>query len=83
MRGHFVSRHLCAFFVACLILSGGRDLFAAPASETLEKAIYTAETLGKLEDAIKLYEQVITEATVARAAATITGKSRGSCDPCQ
>jgi hypothetical protein len=66
MRGYFVSRHLCAFFVACLFLSGGRDLFAAPASETLEKAIYTEETLGKLEDAIKLYEQVIAEATVAR-----------------
>lgn len=34
---------------------------AATASELLEKAIYTEETVGDLDKAIKVYEQVVTE----------------------
>ena len=42
---------------------------AATAGEILEKAIYAEETAGDLDEAIKLYEQVIAEAKTARSAA--------------
>lgn len=42
---------------------------AATASELLQKAIYTEETVGNLEEAMKLYEQVIAEGKTAQAAA--------------
>lgn len=42
---------------------------AATASELLQKAIYTEETVGNLEEAMKLYEQVIAEGKTSQAAA--------------
>jgi hypothetical protein len=41
----------------------------ATAGELLEKAIYAEETTGNLDEAIKLYEQVIAEAKTAKSAA--------------
>jgi hypothetical protein len=41
----------------------------ATAGELLEKAIYAEETVGNLDEAIKLYEQVIAEAKTAKSAA--------------
>ena len=42
---------------------------AATAGELLEKAIYAEETAGNLDEAVKLYEQVIAEAKTAKGAA--------------
>src|SRR5688500_16840657 len=42
---------------------------AATAGELLEKAIYAEETAGDLDEAVKLYEQVIAEAKTAKSAA--------------
>jgi hypothetical protein len=66
MRKFHVNCSLILLLASCLLLSGANRLVAATTSETLEKAIYTEETLGKLEDAIKLYEQVIAEAAAVR-----------------
>ncbi|MBA3484557.1 MAG: tetratricopeptide repeat protein [Pirellulales bacterium] len=41
----------------------------ATAGELLEKTIYAEETAGNLDEAIKLYEQVIAEAKTAKSAA--------------
>jgi hypothetical protein len=41
----------------------------ATAGELLEKAIYAEETVGDLDEAIKLYEQVIAEAKTVKSAA--------------
>ncbi len=42
---------------------------AATAAELLEKAIYTEETVGDLDQAIELYEEVIAQAATARKSA--------------
>src|SRR3972149_3210728 len=42
---------------------------AATPSELLEKAIYTEETVGNLDEAMKLYEQVIAEGKAGQEAA--------------
>lgn len=42
---------------------------AATPSEILEKAIHTEETVGNVDEAIKLYQQVIAEGQAARTAA--------------
>src|SRR4051812_45011464 len=49
-----------------LVATAGR---AASPSEMLEKAIYTEQTVGNVDEAIKLYQQVIDEAKSARSAA--------------
>jgi len=43
--------------------------WGASPSETLQKAIYTEETVGNVDEAIKLYQQVIDEAKSAKSAA--------------
>src|SRR3989304_4191877 len=45
-----------------------RSVFAAT-SELLQKAIYTEETVGDLDEAMKLYEQVIAEGKAGQEAA--------------
>ena len=42
---------------------------AATPSELLQKAIYTEETVGNLDEAMKLYEQVIAEGKSSQEAA--------------
>ena len=65
-------RTLCC---GLLVLMGGVAAFAANAaiapspSELLEKAIYTEETVGDLDAAVKLYEKTIAEAKKAEAVA--------------
>jgi tetratricopeptide (TPR) repeat protein len=52
-----------------VILALSRGAAAATPSELLQKAIYTEETVGNLDEAIKLYEQVIAEGRAAKNAA--------------
>jgi len=56
------------FLSTVLLLRPGAAQGATP-SEMLEKAIYTEETVGNVDEAIKLYEQVIAEGKTARNAA--------------
>lgn len=56
------------FLVAITFLNAPTAQAATP-SEMLEKAIYTEETVGNVDEAIKLYEQVIAEGKTARNAA--------------
>jgi tetratricopeptide (TPR) repeat protein len=55
--------------IAAVAVGNGTLAWGASPSETLEKAIYTEETVGNVDEAIKLYEQVITEGKTARNAA--------------
>jgi Protein of unknown function (DUF3108)/Tetratricopeptide repeat len=62
------ARRIAAILVSsCLV--GAVALAAGPAetlSETLQKAIYTEETEGNLDEAIKLYEQVVADGKLVR-----------------
>src|SRR5690349_21745973 len=51
------------------VLAASPAARAATAGELLEKAIYAEETVGDLDQAIKLYEQVIDEGKSAQSAA--------------
>lgn len=51
-----------------IALNGAFAAQAASPSELLEKAIYTEETVGNLDEAIKLYEKVIAESKSAQSA---------------
>ena len=64
--------------VMLLAAVAGTALSAAP-SELLEKAIYTEETVGNLDEAIKLYEQVIAEAQAGQEAAAQAQYRLGMC----
>ena len=57
-----------ALFAAVVLTTGTPTRGASP-SELLEKAIHAEETAGNVDEAIKLYEQVIAEAKSARNAA--------------
>jgi hypothetical protein len=52
---------------------------AASAGELLEKAIYTEETVGNVDDAMKLYEQVIAEGKASQHAAAQAQYRLGLC----
>ena len=54
-----------------IMLASGAGALAASPSETLQKAIYTEETVGNLDEAIKLYELVIADGKEARNAAAL------------
>jgi len=57
-----VSRPVGLVLLTCLsIASLSLPATAATAAELLEKAIYTEETVGNLEEAIEIYEKVLTE----------------------
>src|SRR3981081_3866607 len=55
--------------VAAITLGAGTAACGASPSELLEKAIHAEETAGNIDEAIKLYEQVIAEGKAARGAA--------------
>jgi tetratricopeptide (TPR) repeat protein len=55
--------------VAMVVLTTGTPTRGASPSELLEKAIHAEETAGNIDEAIKLYEQVIAEGKAARGAA--------------
>jgi len=55
--------------VVAVVLSMGTAAWGASPSELLEKAIHAEETAGNIDEAIKLYEQVIIEGKAARNAA--------------
>ena len=55
--------------VAAVVLCLGTTTWGASPSELLEKAIHAEETAGNIDEAIKLYEQVIAEGKAARGAA--------------
>jgi hypothetical protein len=66
------TRGLGLAIVGLVVLAGlltAAPAAAATASELLQKAIYTEETVGNLEEAMKLYEQVIAEGKAGQAAA--------------
>lgn len=64
---------------ALLVLSLPMVASAATAGELLEKAIYAEETVGNLDEAIDLYEQVIAEGKEASAAAAQAQLRLGVC----
>jgi uncharacterized protein len=49
-----------------LLLAAGSPALAQSASELLQKGIYTQETLGDLDGAIKIYKQLLAQAKGAR-----------------
>ncbi|MGD9635047.1 MAG: tetratricopeptide repeat protein [Pirellulales bacterium] len=51
------------------VWAAAAPVVAATAGELLQKAIYTEETVGNLDEAMKLYEQVIAEGKSAQEAA--------------
>jgi tetratricopeptide (TPR) repeat protein len=55
--------------VAAIVLCAGTAACGASPSELLEKAIHAEETAGNIDEAIKLYEQVIAEGKSAHNAA--------------
>ena len=55
--------------VVCSLLAAAGPAAAATPSELLQKAIYTEETVGDVDAAIKLYEQVVAEGKTAQDAA--------------
>jgi Protein of unknown function (DUF3108)/Tetratricopeptide repeat len=55
--------------VVAVVLTIGTSTRGASPSELLEKAIHAEETAGNIDEAIKLYEQVIAEGKAARNAA--------------
>jgi len=76
-----VSWHGCAapLFAGLLILALPCTAAAATAGELLEKAIYAEETVGNLDEAIELYEQVIVEGKQATKAAAQAQLRLGVC----
>lgn len=65
--------------LAAVGLLVGSAAAAQPASELLEKAIYTEETVGDLDQAIEIYQKVIAEGRSARAAAGQAQYRLGCC----
>jgi hypothetical protein len=59
---------LLALAVGCCLLAAAPASAATP-GELLEKAIYTEETVGNIEEAMKLYQQVIAEGKTAQVTA--------------
>lgn len=71
MSGKFVLFSSSVFLplVVLLLAAMSPPVQGATAGELLEKAIYAEETVGNLDEAVKLYEQVIAEGKTARSAA--------------
>ena len=68
-----------AAIAGLLILLLASPVSAADAAELLEKGIYTEETVGDLNEAIKVYEQVVTAGNDARKAAAEAQFRIGAC----
>ncbi len=70
MRANSYGPRMAALIgLLAIMLAIGAGALAASPSETLQKAIYTEETVGNLDEAIKLYELVIADGKAARNAA--------------
>lgn len=65
--------------LAAVLLAAGPGAAAQPASQLLEKGIYTEETVGDLDGAIKIYKQVLAEAKANRKFAAQAQYRLGSC----
>ena len=65
----FATHGLLPFVAAIWLVMLVPYVAAATASELLEKAIYTEETVGNVDEAMKLYEQVIADGKSAEQAA--------------
>jgi hypothetical protein len=65
--------------VFALVLGISSFLFAQDPSILLEKAIYTEETLGNLNEAIRLYQQVLLSAEAARPVSAMALFRLGMC----
>jgi hypothetical protein len=61
------------------LLGCAPSAFAASPSETLEKGVYSEETKGDLDEAVKLYEQVISEAKGSQTVAAQAQYRLGVC----
>ncbi len=62
-----------------LLLASASPLLAASASELLEKGIYSEETKGDLDGAMKLYQQVVAEGKAGEALAAQAQYRLGVC----
>ncbi len=65
--------------VALTGLAMGSTAMAASTSELLEKGIYTEETVGNLDEAISIYQQVVAEAAASHALAAQAQYRLGQC----
>lgn len=72
-------RWLAGLILGGAIALGDRSLQAATPGELLQKAIYAEETVGNLDDAVRLYEQVIELAKEPTAAAAEAQYRLGVC----
>ncbi len=82
MRNRFTARNPLAWMalMGCLIaLAPMSPASAVGAAELLEKGIYAEETVGDLNEAIRVYEQVVTEGKQARKAAAEAQLRIGLC----
>ena len=68
-----------AFAVIAVALWATPVAIAQSPSELLEKAIYTEETVGDLDQAIEIYRQVVTDTKAAEAAAAQAQFRLGQC----
>jgi hypothetical protein len=73
-------KHLRRIGLVLLVAFGiSSALFAQDPSVLLEKAIYTEETLGNLNDAIRMYQQVAAAADAGRATSALALFRLGMC----
>ena len=73
-----LGRLLSLLLLAVLLFTGAAVSAASP-SELLEQGIYTEETRGDVDAALKLYQQVITEAKATQAVAAQAQYRLGVC----
>src|SRR5438045_987908 len=66
-------------FSSISLLTAGHPAWAASPSELLQSGIYSEETKGDLDDALKLYQQVVAEAKGAQAVAAQAQYHLGLC----
>ena len=59
------SKVFCPTLVAAMLLVGAAAV-AEPVSDLLEKAVYTEETVGNLDEAIGIYKKIVADAKAAR-----------------
>ena len=69
VRKVFVRQLACLCWLSLLTLARAVPAAAASPSELLQQAIYTEETVGNLDEAMKLYEQVIADGKAGEEAA--------------
>jgi hypothetical protein len=65
--------------IMAALLATGPAAVAQPASELLEKGIYTEETVGDLEAAIAIYEKIVADAQANRSFAAQAQYRLGQC----